>query len=191
MHHAASRFVPTLGLLLTILAAITLPATAAPTRVVTPEEADLLRGILAARGGELDPAQSFRVDLPVSEARYLIALTGIEDPDGQPTANFLVLDPRGTVLQTLTPHEHWSHLSGIEAVSFTDMNADGHPDVTFILSWMTGIGPTGAQDFNAPSIHLFDPDANKYAPAPALLEAAPHESSTSIKAIKAHLSGGK
>jgi len=62
------------------------------------------------------------------------------------------------VIYKSQPGYVWT-ISELKAVSFYDLNRDGFEDITLITTQMTGMGPTGAQDF--PVCYIFMSDKKK------------------------------
>jgi len=166
--------------------ALSTPALAGTTRLVTSEEADLLQGALKDLGGVVVREQSFRVDLPLPDARFVIAWRHTQTYD-EPPFEYLLVSGGGAVLQRLAPAAYWDHFEGVAAVAFSDMNGDGHGDLTFILTWMTGIGAGGTREFPAASLYTFDTTTQRYLAASELLASAPFEATTSISSIREYL----
>ncbi len=159
---------------------------AVKTRVITEGEGVMLTSKLAPETQEVVATQSFQVKLPLANSRYFVSIkTGKDDPS---PVEFHIADAEGTSLQKLVPPDTWSMLEEVEAVSFRDMNADGIRDITVIVSWMTGAGPTGAQAFNAPTIFTCDPATGRYTVDTKLLEGAPYESTATLSGIVKYLS---
>lgn len=133
-----------------IFLVLTAAAASAATRPLT---ADELARAKAKIGETLDARQSFRTTLrPVGDVWFLSeALLPPESfryhvwKDGKEVAVFAP-DP---------DISSWS-ADHLDAVTFKDFDGDGIDDVGVVASYLTGIGPTGAQPFPVAEIYRGD-----------------------------------
>ncbi|MBE2250319.1 MAG: hypothetical protein IAE78_12310 [Myxococcus sp.] len=123
-----------------------LGATPGPTpKPLTADEAKVLEG-LAGAGARVDAAQAFSVTLgPLGRVQLGFACALEATPRCR-----LVVAKGGEVVQLLddplaTKSPTWACEPA--ALSFPDVNGDGAVDLAVIFSCMTGVGPTGAQEF--------------------------------------------
>lgn len=115
----------------------------------SPSEADEQRLVAPHLGGKKLAHPALRGAFgPWRDA--IVALTATAD--GPPAAldGFVIVDG-GRVLPLPSLHDQWS-LWEVDAVMFEDVDGDGAKELIVIAEYLTGVGPTGAQPFNANAV---------------------------------------
>ncbi len=109
---------------------------------------------LKNNGLDVITEQSFDVEL--ENFGQVTFVTGSIEEDGLYKLKLYLIDGNGKVLYEFPDFygNTWPMFFEVWSVAFDDLNGDGLKDVTAIASYMTGIGPTGAQEFPVAGVYF-------------------------------------
>ena len=157
------RFPPTFSTLVVALSLGALCGTAAPpAHAVTAAKPKVIEVSKAKvrpylrRGERIDHAV-FQAPLGPSRKSMLVLVSLERDGSGTDFGAFVVADGRRIPLQL--PDEDWEH-TGFPAVMLKDLDGDGVVEPIIMRTFMTGMGPGGAEDQN--SNFIVDWDGQKF-----------------------------
>ncbi len=95
-------------------------------------------------------------DIVLENYGQVTFVTGSVEVDGLLKLKMYLMDGNGKVLYELPNFygNSWSMLSEVTDVALNDLNHDGLKDIIVIACYMTGVGPTGAEDFPTVGVYF-------------------------------------
>lgn len=94
-------------------------------------------------------------DVEIENFGQVTLVTGSVEVDGLSKLKIYLIDGNGKVLYEFSDfYGNWSMLCYVTDVAFNDLNRDGLKDFIVIAYYMTGVGPTGAEEFPVAGVYF-------------------------------------